>query len=63
MTDDSLTLLDNRMCFCEMPRNKLTQYLIASWKGNKIYFANDDCGDVFENWMKTTLRKNDFRSF
>lgn len=63
MTDDSLTLLDNRMCFCEMPKNKLTQYLIASWKGNKIYFANDDCGDVFENWMKTTLRKNDFRSF
>lgn len=63
MTDDSLTLLDNKMCFCEMPRNKLTQYLIASWKGNKIYFANDDCGDIFENWMKTTLRKTDFRSF
>lgn len=63
MTDDSLTLLDNKMCYYEIPRNRLTQLLIESWKQNKMYFASDDVGDIFENWMKVTLTKNDFRSF
>ena len=63
MTDDSLTLLDNRMAFAELPKLKLTQLLINTWKGKKIYFSTDDDGDVFENWMKSALRSNDFRSF
>lgn len=63
MTDDSLTLLDNRMCFAEMPRTRLTELLIDTWKGKKIFFATDDDGDVFENWMKTTLNSNVFKSF
>lgn len=63
MTDDSLTLLDHRMCYCEIPKNNLTKYLVETWKQNKMYFASDDVGDIFENWMKNTLTKNDFRSF
>ena len=63
MTEDSLTLLDNKMCYYEIPRNRLTQLLVETWKQNKMYFASDDVGDIFENWMKTTLTKNDFRSF
>lgn len=63
MTNDSLTLLDNRMCFYEFPRNKLTQYLIETWKQNKMYFSSDDVGDIFENYMKENLTKSDFKSF
>ena len=63
MTDDSLTLLDNRMAFAEIPRLKLTELLIDTWKGKKIFFSTDDDGDVFENWMKANLNSNTFKSF
>lgn len=63
-TSDSLTLLDNKWCFAEIPRNKLTEYLWSTWKGKKIFFANDDCGDIFENWMKEDMvSSNMFYSF
>lgn len=63
-TTDSLTLLDNKWCFSEIPRNKLTQFLWSTWKGKKIFFANDECGDIFENWMKQDMvSSNMFYSF
>ena len=44
--------------------SKLTEYLWSTWKGKKIFFANDDCGDIFENWMKEDMvSSNMFYSF
>lgn len=63
-TRDSLTLLDNKWCFAEVPKNKLTQLLFATWKGQKVFFATDDVGDIFENWMKTDIvTRKAFNSF
>lgn len=63
LTQDSLTLLDNRMCFGEIPHNRLTQFLIQTWRGKKMFFATDDVGDIFENWMKMTVTTNGFKKF
>lgn len=63
LTDDSLTLLDNRWCFGEIPHNRLTKALMDTWSGSKMFFANDDVGDIFENWMKMVIQSNSFRSF
>ena len=54
-TRDSLTLLDSKWCFGEVPKNRLTQLLWDTWKGSKIYYATDDVGDIFENWMKNDM--------
>lgn len=63
LTQDSLTLLDNKMCFGELPHNRLTQLLVKTWKNYKMYFANDDTGDVFENFMKMTVATSGFKKF
>ncbi len=63
ITNDSLTLLDNRMCFGEFPKNKLTDYLLKTWKIGKMFFATDDVGDVFENFMKMNVMSNGLNSF
>lgn len=62
VTHDALMLLDSRWCTGTIPKNKLTQYLLQTWKSNKMFFATDDVGDVFENFMKTSLI-SDFKSF
>lgn len=63
ITQDSLTLLDHRMCFGELPKNKLTKYLLDTWENGKMFYANDDTGDVFENFMKILLTSNAFKRF
>lgn len=63
LTTDALTLLDNRMCFGVIPNNKLTKYLVETWKTGKMYYANDDTGDVFENYMKMSITSNAFKKF
>ena len=63
-TSDSLTLLDSKWCFGQVPKNRLTDLLWNTWRGNKIYFATDDVGDIFENWMKNDIvAKRKFISF
>lgn len=63
LTQDSLTLLDHRMCVGELPRNKLTKYLLETWDNGKMFYANDDTGDVFENLMKDLLLSDRFKRF
>lgn len=63
LTTDSLTLLDYRMAFGELPHNKLTQYLVNTWRGNKMFFATDETGDIFENFMKMTVVTSGFKRF
>lgn len=63
ITKDSLTLLDSRWCFSEIPHNKLTDWLIKTWRMGKIYFSTDDSGDVFENFMKNCVTSASFRKF
>lgn len=63
LTKDSLTLLDSRWCFGEIPHTQLTKYLIGTWKNNKMYFATDEVGDTFENFMKSIITTNAFKRF
>lgn len=63
VTQDSLTLMDNRWCYGEIPHNKLTQYLVQTWDNGKMFYANDDTGDIFENFMKMCVQQNSFRRF
>lgn len=52
LINDPLILLDNKYCYGEIPKIPLTKHLIATWKNRKIFFATDEIGDTFENWMK-----------
>ena len=63
ITQDSLTLLDSKWCFGEIPKNRLTQFLVKSWKSGKMFFATDDVGDIFDNWMKMTIATNGIKKF
>ena len=63
LTTDSLTLLDNKWCFGEIPHNRLTKWLVTTWKTGKMYFATDEVGDIFENWIKMTVSNNGLKSF
>lgn len=63
LTTDSLTLLNYRMCFGEIPKNRLTEFLIKTWRGKKMYFSTDDVGDIFENWLKSVITTNAFKKF
>lgn len=63
ITQDSLTLLDNKWCFGEFPRNKLTQLLLQTWDNGKMFYANDDTGDIFENFMKMVIQNNGLKRF
>lgn len=63
LTNDSLTLLDNKWCFGEIPHNRLTKWLVTTWKTSKMYFATDEVGDIFENWIKMTVSNNGLKSF
>lgn len=63
LTTDSLTLLDYKMCTGKMPNNKLTKFLVETWKNKKMFFATDEAGDVFENWMKLNVTGNMFYNF
>lgn len=63
ITQDSLTLMDYRMCFGDIPKNKLTQELMKSWNNHKMFYATDDCGDIFENWMKMVINNDMLNSF
>ena len=63
ITKDSLTLLDSRWCFSEIPHNKLTDWLIKTWRMGKIYFSTDESGDIFENFMKNSVTSASFRKF
>lgn len=63
LTTDSLTLLDNKWCFGEIPHNRLTKWLVTTWRTNKMYFATDEVGDIFENWIKMTVSNNGLKSF
>lgn len=63
LTTDSLTLLDSKWCFGEIPHNRLTKWLVTTWRTNKMYFATDEVGDIFENWIKMTVSNNGLKSF
>lgn len=63
ITQDSLTLLDNKWCYGEFPNCDLTKHLMNSWRINKMFFATDECGDIFENFMKMQIRNDGLRSF
>ena len=63
LTTDSLTLLDNKWCFGEIPHNRLTKWLVTTWKTGKMYFATDEVGDIFENWIKMTVSNNGLKNF
>ena len=63
LTTDSLTLLDNKWCFGEIPHNRLTKWLVTTWRTNKMYFSTDEVGDIFENWIKMTVSNNGLKSF
>lgn len=63
ITSDSLTLLDNKMCFGQIPKNRLTKFLTETWKTNKMYFSSDEVGDIFENWIKIEISNNGLASF
>ena len=48
ITSDSLTLLDNKMCFGQIPKNRLTKFLTETWKTKKMYFSSNEVGDIYE---------------